>query len=651
MVRYGRYITYTLLLGAMLVRAIGLEAQSDNPYHHNGNAYQENCHCFTLTPDEFNQTGSVWNINKINLNEPFDFKFSVFLGCRDGDGADGIAFVLQPISTSIGTFGQGIGYQGVSPSIGVLIDTWQNFDDNDPGFDHISIHRNGVVNHSDMDNVTTAVPALQSGGNLEDCEWHSFRITWDPATFTLNTEIDGVFRTGVTLDIVRDIFSGDPMVFWGFTSATGGARNHQRVCTSLDASFKLPDGQSTCFPQVLQFEDSSTSFGTIEKWFWDFGDGTTSELQTPPPHNYAKPGNYEVSLTILGNDGCLSDPFAKTIVMGSEPTAAFNYSPNPVCEGVPITFLDESDVEFGTINKWNWQIGTQHYSDEQPPPMALGGTTRVQFSVETLEGCVSEPIIRSLTSFPVPSADFDVGAICVTDPATFTASNTGSIDIIRWTWNYGDGRTRSVSNPVHDYTYTKGGEYAVRLTGYSVNGCPSPLVEKTLNVYETNAFAGNDTILATNQPIQLNASGGQFYQWTPATGLTADDIPNPVVALKHDQQFVLTAYTELGCATTDTLNIKVYKGPELYVPSAFSPNNDGKNDRFKFIAVGMRSVDLFQVYNRYGQLIYSSSKIMEGWDGRMSGKDLPAGTYVWLIRGVDFNGLEHFKKGTVTLIR
>ena len=87
------------------------------------------------------------------------------------------------------------------------------------------------------------------------------------------------------------------------------------------------------------------------------------------------------------------------------------------------------------------------------------------------------------------------------------------------------------------------------------------------------------------------------------------------------------------------------------MPSAFSPNNDGKNDRFKFIAVGMRSVDLFQVYNRYGQLIYSSSKIMEGWDGRMSGKDLPAGTYVWLIRGVDFNGLEHFKKGTVTLIR
>jgi gliding motility-associated-like protein len=133
--------------------------------------------------------------------------------------------------------------------------------------------------------------------------------------------------------------------------------------------------------------------------------------------------------------------------------------------------------------------------------------------------------------------------------------------------------------------------------------------------------------------------------------LSADNIPNPVVTLEHDAQFILTATTPIGCATSDTIKFKVYKGPELYVPSAFSPNNDGFNDQFKFIAVGMRSVDLFQVYNRYGQLIYSSTDAMKGWDGRLNGVIQPGGTYVWMIKGTDLSGVIRFKKGTVTLVR
>ena len=99
------------------------------------------------------------------------------------------------------------------------------------------------------------------------------------------------------------------------------------------------------------------------------------------------------------------------------------------------------------------------------------------------------------------------------------------------------------------------------------------------------------------------------------------------------------------------MKFKVFKGPELYVPSAFSPNNDGKNDVFRFIAVGMKSVDLFQVYNRYGQLVYSSTEIMKGWDGRMNGVVQPSGTYVWMIKGTDLTGVVHQKKGTITLVR
>src|SRR5438874_13586832 len=75
----------------------------------NGNASQYSCNCYLLTQPATYQAGSVWNINKINLNNPFDFTFNVYIGCLDGNGADGIVFILQPISTSIGTTGEGMG--------------------------------------------------------------------------------------------------------------------------------------------------------------------------------------------------------------------------------------------------------------------------------------------------------------------------------------------------------------------------------------------------------------------------------------------------------------------------------------------------------------------------------------------------------------
>jgi gliding motility-associated-like protein len=647
---YWLHVCTCLLICIATVPVYG---QSDKPYHLNGDAYQENCNCYTLTPDEFWMSGSVWNINKINLEESFDFKFTIFLGCHDNDGADGIAFVLQPVSTSIGSEGGGLGYDGVSPSIGVLVDTWQNFEDNDPPEDHIAIHKNGLIDHSTMTDVTSPVPASPYTSNIEDCNWHILRIIWDPALKLLKVEFDGVYRTGVTYDLINEVFGGDPMVYWGFTAATGGAKNHQRVCTSLDPKFIFPEGQNTCFPATVQLIDSSVSFGTIEKWFWDFGDGTIWEgSSTPPPHDYSAPGEYTASLKILGNDGCLSAAYIDTIVMGTEPVAKIGYAPYPVCEGVPTSFFDSSVVEFGTIDKWKWNIGDQEFSDQMPPPLTIVGRIDVTLQVGTKEGCESAPTSATLASSPIPQVDFSSRDVCASEPTVFQGVNTKpAVGVSRWVWDFGDGVARNSLSPGVSYRYRSGGTYDVQLTGYSNIGCASATVSKTVNVYETHAYAGNDTIIAENQPLQLQASGGQYYNWSPSTGLSDDKIPNPIATLARSTSFVLTAFTEAGCATTDTLNLKVFKGPSFYVPSAFSPNGDGKNDDFRFIAVGMSKIASFQVYNRYGQLVYSSTQVMKGWDGTLGGVEQPAGTYVWVISGVDLSGQSHFKKGTVLLIR
>ncbi len=468
-------------------------AQTDNPYILNGDAIKEDCNCYTLTSDSYNTSGSVWNKNKIDLNESFDYKFNVFLGCND-DGADGMAFVLQPISTSIGSQGGGMGYNGVFPSLGILIDTWQNGENLDPSYDYIAIMRDGNIVHGPTD-LAAPMPALISEGNIEDCNWHTFRITWDATTKIISTEFDGVPRVSATVDMVPDIFSGDPMVYWGFTSATGGGKNHQRVCTSLNPGFYFPEGQETCYPSPLRFIDSSNSFGTINQWYWNFGDGTTFEGQNPPIHVFPGPGNYDVTLSILGNNGCVSDTFLRKIVAGSEPVAAFKYMPLYVCKDMPTSFFDNSSVEFGTINKWKWSINGQNFQDSNPPPLILNSVkNKIELTVETVEGCVS------------------------------------------------------------------------------------------------NVF-------------------------------------------------------------TDSIKIKSFPCPELYVPSAFTPNNDGKNDKFEFIAAGMSSIESFKIYNRFGQVIFSSTDPNNGWDGRFKGKDQPPGVYIWVIKAIDMNGQIHFNKGTLTLIR
>ncbi|MEO6452916.1 MAG: PKD domain-containing protein, partial [Ginsengibacter sp.] len=286
---------------------------SFSQYILNGNATQNTCNCYTLTQPALSQSGSVWNSIKINLNNPFDFKFNVYLGCLDPDGADGIVFILQPVSTSLGASGGGMGFDGIVPSIGISLDTWQNTDYNDPGYDHISIQANGIVAHGA--DLAGPVQASAGSSNIEDCAWHVFRISWDPATKWLRTYFDGVLRLEVQHDLIMNIFNNDPFVYWGFSAATGGAYNLQQFCTALNPQFSTSlISDASCFATPgtsVNFQDQSVSFAPIQSWYWDFGDGGTSKQQNPLPHLYTAPGIYNVRHAIKALDGCTSDTLAK----------------------------------------------------------------------------------------------------------------------------------------------------------------------------------------------------------------------------------------------------------------------------------------------------------------------------------------------------
>lgn len=628
-------------------------AQSNNPYHINGNASQENCNCYTLTPDQNTTSGSVWNINKINLTQSFDYHFNVYLGCNDTEGADGIAFVLQPISTSIGTTGEGLGVEGVSPSVIVAIDTYQNTNKNDPSYDHIDIHLNGDLVHGSTNNIAGPVQALAGSVNIEDCQWHVLRIVWNAAGKVMTIYMDGDQRLTTGIDLVQTVFSGDPMVFWGFTAATGGATNHQRFCTSLNAEFSLPADQVTCYPEPIQFIDSSTSFGNIVKWYWDFGDGTTDTTAHPPPHVYPRPGNYTVKLNILGNNGCLSDTFHQQIVAGSKPLPGFDFKSPPYCDDKMIPFNDLSEAEFGTINYWKWTVNGSSFvtNDGAYYKQLPVGVSNISLQVATKEGCVSDIVSKTIAVEQHPEISISgLTQACKEEEVRFMVSNNNTaVPLQQAYWNFGDDNTAVSYTAFHSYADT--GVYTIR--GYAVaeNGCPSDTLSQNIIIYGTYANAGNDTVVAIGQPLQLQASGGKYYSWSPSTGLSDASIANPVATLASDIIYTVTVSSDAGCATTDKIKIKAYKGPEFYVPNAFTPNGDGKNDILRFTAAGMPEIFYFKVFNRYGQVVYSSKNINEGWDGTVNGKPQSTDTYVWMIEGKDYTGKLIKRTGTVTLLR
>ena len=163
---------------------------------------------------------------------------------------------------------------------------------------------------------------------------------------------------------------------------------------------------------------------------------------------------------------------------------------------------------------------------------------------------------------------------------------------------------------------------------------------------------GQDTIVVIKQPLQLHGTGGQVYLWSPATGLDNPNIANPVAILNDNQQYILKASDAAGCSGTDTINVIVYKvGPGLYVPNAFTPNGDNINDVFIPVPLGMKYITYFQIFNRFGQMVFSTSRPKVGWDGTFNGTPQNPDVYVWIAEGVDYRNKTIFTKGTVVLIR
>lgn len=190
------------------------------------------------------------------------------------------------------------------------------------------------------------------------------------------------------------------------------------------------------------------------------------------------------------------------------------------------------------------------------------------------------------------------------------------------------------------------------LIAKNAKGCIDSAYKKVF-VEKFIPFGGNDTIIVKGEIINFNAKGGGQYIWSPSTYLSNPNIGNPVGSYPDTGRFtyVVLINSPSGCVGSDTFTVRVVGQSALFVPTAFSPNGDGRNDVLKPIGIGYRDLRYFKVFNRWGEMVYNTNRFNEGWDGTLRGANADMGTYFWVLSIVDRFGKEEMIKGDSQLVR
>ncbi|MBM3915549.1 MAG: T9SS type B sorting domain-containing protein [Sphingomonadales bacterium] len=287
-------------------------------------------------------------------------------------------------------------------------------------------------------------------------------------------------------------------------------------------------------------------------------------------------------------------------------------------------------------------------------PVASPRATTQYIVALTLGRCVAYDTVSVIVNpAPIPNAGADI-FICYGQSATLNGSGG---TVYRWsptTYLNNPNLSNAVSTPDKNIYY-------VLSVLSDANGCAAlvtdtvaidvtpPIQVKTFPA-DTIGYPGDQFLLLAvpNDPDVTS------YVWTPSIGLSNAGVASPTVtigAIGSDVRYKVVASTVAGCKGEAYVNVRVYKGPDIYVPTGFTPNGDGKNDTFTPFPVGMKSYNYFRVFNRWGQLVFQTKALNAGWDGTIGGQLQPEGVYVWMIEGITKDDRVVTKKGTIMLIK
>ncbi len=399
--------------------------------------------------------------------------------------------------------------------------------------------------------------------------------------------------------------------------------------------------------------------GVTNTGFWiSSGTGTFSPNSNSligtyfPSSSDTASNSIQLILESTNNKGCLPDRDTLVVNFINAPKASFTYT--AACANLPIFFNNTSTPSLTALTH-SWDFGDASTSTLQNPvhTFTIGGTYTVTLITTNSAGC-PDTVRQAVPVFIAPVAKFTYSNVCVGTIGVFSDSSTVSTgSITSWNWNFGDGGTSTIQNPL--YTYTLAGTYSVTLNVISSNGCPGT----TTNIINVNPKPKADFSMSGN-PIFANESvtfsdlstpTGSIVTWNWQYGDgNGSTVQNP--SYIYDNKGFFTVQLAIidagGCADTIRKDITVMLLPML--PTAFTPNADSHNDVL-YVKGGPFKSMYFRVYNSWGEKLFESTKQEDGWDGNYKGDKVQIGVYVWILDVEMYDGQQIRKTGDVTILK
>jgi gliding motility-associated-like protein len=417
--------------------------------------------------------------------------------------------------------------------------------------------------------------------------------------------------------------------------------------------------RNICVNDSIRLTDSSTLVAaTTNLYHWDFGNGTTliRNTNTPFYKPYTASGTYIVKLVIVSSNGCPSDTFSKQVNVSAKPAVNFNMIGKPCIDSL-YTFTSTFAVGAVPPVRFYWNFGDGQFANSTTSNTithnyALTGGYTIKHLIDLGGGCYSDTITQTIpiiNANPIANFTIDKDTLCVSTPLLFTSTVVGNYS---WNWNFGNGLSTQI--PPFTRSYNSAGNYAIQLKIIDANGCGSSIINDNITISSNPLVnAGIDKIVQLGSSVNLNAAvtptGNYNYTWSPATALSSTNILNPVASPTTSIVYTLQAVDPIAnCIGTDQVLISVFD--KLYIPTVFTPNNDGVNDKWDIQGIALYPNAVVKVYNRYGNKVFESKNYFtQPWLGLHKSQQVPSGVYVYVIELN--NTAKEVKKGTLVVAR
>jgi gliding motility-associated-like protein len=411
---------------------------------------------------------------------------------------------------------------------------------------------------------------------------------------------------------------------------------------------------------VVLFDQSTIVSDTITQWSWEV-EGVTYPDDTVFEYSFIGWGELPISLTTTSNRGCDD---THTIYTTVHPLPVVNLLFDDVCNGVEVQFVAEESIPAGGIVTHHWDFGDGVNSEDDAFADHLYQTPAsytVTYTAISNIGCTTE-IVDTIHVYPVPTASFSVddNILCQGEPFTLIDESVINYpdDLVDWAWVLQDSLISQDQYPT--IFYDEPGNYDVQLTVSSNHGCSDKMtIENLITIYpKPEAHFSCENVLNMVDPIvnveNLSSSDASvwWYYFGDGGQENTEDCSHEYTSTGV---YTITQIVEnpFGCMDTSDRIIIIQPEMLIYVPNAFTPDQNGHNEIFKPVTFGFEIVEYqFSIFNRWGDVMFTTTDPDAGWDGRYLGNLSQDGVYNWQIEIVSENDItRHRKSGTVFLIR